>query len=785
MKPSYCEPSYRVPPDQIRKIYDTPPSPFIYFVPFNPTAIEFNYENKTTLKRLAEPSAFLAGEKFSIRLNTSLTHYPKNSITIHHLNENRIIPVDLPQEIRIRDYQISPDNQKLAISVESDLALDLYIIQLENGISTKIKGIKLNDIFSDEGFWWTQDSQKIIAKTLVNSRGKPPVKSLVPESPIIEETSGKFSTNRTYQYLLKDNFDKILFEYYFTSQLVKIDLRTGKITELGNSAIIDQISVSPDENYFLIEKIIKPYSYQVPHYRFPRRYELWDKEGNFIVLIQERALQDEIPIGGTYKGPRRFKWQALKPASLIWMEALDEGDPKVEVDYRDKLMRWEAPFRDNPQELLRTNDRFFDLKWSETKDEMIYSEYDRDRLWIKVWLYNIGDKEAKLLFDLSIKDIYNQPGDIVSKPVPGNMTVFIKKNGRVFFNNSVGASKEGIFPHLSSYDLKTGKTEKIFSCRDQYFEKPLEFIDQEMTKLAISSENPESPRNYFIFDLQSQAYHPVTSYLNPYPEITSLEKELIQYKRQDDVLLSGLLYLPPDRDPNEKLPLIIHAYPEEYTDVSTAGQLRTSPYKFTRFWGASVKYLALSGYAVLVNASIPIIGDPETVNDNFLTQLVSSIQAAVDHLDAKEIIDRDRVGIIGHSYGAFMVANLLAHSDVCQAGVAKSGAYNRTLTPFGFQSERRTLWQAREFYVKVSPYLFADQIKEPMLLIHGENDPNSGTYPMQSRRMFQALKGHGATAKLVILPFEEHGYRARESNLHVLAEIIEWFDRYVKSSENE
>lgn len=129
-----------------------------------------------------------------------------------------------------------------------------------------------------------------------------------------------------------------------------------------------------------------------------------------------------------------------------------------------------------------------------------------------------------------------------------------------------------------------------------------------------------------------------------------------------------------------------------------------------------------------------------------------------------------------------MTANLLAHSDLFRAGIARSGAYNRTLTPFGFQSERRTFWEAPEMYAKVSPFWYADKIKEPILLIHGEADNNQGTFPIQSERMFAAIRGNGGTARLVMLPLEAHGYAAKESTEHTLFEMVQWFDKWVKNA---
>ena len=219
----------------------------------------------------------------------------------------------------------------------------------------------------------------------------------------------------------------------------------------------------------------------------------------------------------------------------------------------------------------------------------------------------------------------------------------------------------------------------------------------------------------------------------------------------------------------------------EYGDASTAGQVRGSVNRFTFYRGTSQLFFVTQGYAVLDNATMPVVGDVKTVNDTFVKQIVANAKAAIDKLDQMGVADPKRVGVGGHSYGAFMTANLLAHCDLFAAGIARSGAYNRTLTPFGFQSEKRTLWEARDTYINMSPFMFANQIKTPILMIHGMADNNSGTFPIQSERLFAALKGFGATVRFVYLPFESHGYSGRESVLTVLAEMIEWFDTYVKN----
>ena len=772
---------YKLPPQNIQEIFDKVRPPYYSFVPYSEIGFEINYQRYQTLEQMSDPVVKLAGEEISIRLNAPKEKYPTNYFAVNYFKNGKKIKIDFPADIRIRDYKLSHDKSKIVFLHEVENGLQLMVVDINSGKITKFEDFYLNDAFEGTCFQWMNDNS-LLLKIIPENRGEVPQKPIIPNSPIMEETSGKVSTLRTYQNLLQDEFDEILFDYFFTSQLAILNTKSGKLKIITEPKIWDDIKLSPDNNYIFVNRINKPYSYQVPYYRFPQTYEILNRKGEAKEIIYDRPLQDQIPIGGTYKGPRRFRWQPLKDASLVWIEALDEGDPKIIVPHRDKIMRQAAPFSSQPEELFRTEYRYSSLNWSQEEDEIIYSEYDRDRIWIKNWLYKIGsNEEPKLLFDMSRRDQYNFPGKLITKKTNRGEKVFLKKGNFVYYNNDVGASPEGRFPFISKMDLSTLKIQILWKCQSDHYELFQAFVGEDLNKIAIRSESNEKYRQYYFVDLVTKEKTKFTDYPNPYPEITDLKTELVNYTRKDSVPLSGTLILPVDYKEGDRLPLIFEAYPQEFTNAATAGQVTNSPNRFPNFWGASIRYLVLEGYAVLLNASIPIIGDPETVNETFIEQTVSSVEAAIKYLDERGIIDPDRVGITGHSYGAFMVSNVLAHSDICAAGVAKSGAYNRTLTPFGFQSERRTLWEAKDFYIEVSPFMQAENIKEPLLLIHGEDDPNSGTYPLQSKRFYQALKGNGGTARLVILPKEGHGYAARESLLHVLAETVEWFNKYVKN----
>jgi dipeptidyl aminopeptidase/acylaminoacyl peptidase len=520
----------------------------------------------------------------------------------------------------------------------------------------------------------------------------------------------------------------------------------------------------------------------VPYFRFPHSLEVWNREGEVVHTLAHLPLADEVPMRGVAKGIRNIEWRALKPSTLVWVEALDDGDPENEVPYRDKLMTLSAPFKQEPKEVMKIKHRYSGISWLQSEGLGFLTEYDWKKRWRTTYLVNADDpsKAPQKIIDLSIHDRYNDPGRPVYKITSKGEAIIIQDKDWIYLSGS-GASPQGDRPFLDKMNLKTMKSERLFQCGENRYESFVDFAGNNKKQIIIQSESKTEPPNYYLLDLKKNERTALTDYSDPAPQLTGLKKQLVKYTRDDGVELSGTLYLPPDYKEGERLPCVIWAYPIEFSDPDIAGQVRGSPDRFTFLRGTSQRLFLTQGYVLLDGAQMPVVGDPKTMNDTFVDQIVANVKAAIDKLDSMGVIDPERVGVGGHSYGAFMTANLLAHCDLLAAGIARSGAYNRTLTPFGFQNERRTLWEDPEIYFKVSPFMHAHKINEPILLIHGEADNNSGTFPIQSQRLYHALKGHGATARLVMLPHESHGYRAKESVLHVLAEMIEWFDRYVKN----
>ncbi|MEO3958737.1 alpha/beta hydrolase family protein, partial [Chromobacterium piscinae] len=479
------------------------------------------------------------------------------------------------------------------------------------------------------------------------------------------------------------------------------------------------------------------------------------------------------------------EWRADAPATLFWAEAQDGGDPAVNAKVRDALYLQPAPFKQPPLKLQELSSRFSNVQWGRG-DLALVSEYWWKTRALKVWRVRPAEPshEPALLSQRSSEDRYADPGNpaMVSN-ADGQPVLQTSPDGGSLYLLGDGASPEGDRPFIDRLSLADNKTTRLWRSQAPWYETPLAVLNGGERAL-LSREQADAPPNLYLKALdQDGGLRQLTFFPHPTPQLKNVQKRQLRYKRADGIDLTATLYLPPGHDAKRdgSLPMLMWAYPTEFKSADAAGQVTDSPYRFNRvgYWGPEA--LLARGYAVLDNPSMPIVGaGKQEPNDSYLPQLKMDAQAAVDEVVRLGVADRDRIAIGGHSYGAFMTANLLAHTRLFRAGIARSGAYNRTLTPFGFQSEERNFWQAKDVYQVMSPFNYAEQIKDALLLIHGEADNNPGTFPIQSERMYQALQGLGATVRLSMLPAESHGYRARESILHMLWEEDRWLDQYVK-----
>ncbi len=780
--PIAAQTAYDTPASDIADIVTRAPSPQVSLSPDGKTMLLLEREALPPVSEIAKPMERLAGMRLDVTINDN--HNPRNivGLSIQDIATGGVRKVALPENADIADTGWSKDGDKFVFSNTLEDGMSMHVLDVASGRVTTLLESGLNAIFAEPRF---MADGRVLALTIPQSRGTMPVEPLSPKGPAIQDAAGgEEAQTRTYQDLLENAHDEALFEWLTTSQPVIIDPATGRTTQFLEPRIYLGAAPSPDGKYMMATWLEKPFSYQVPYSRFPMTTAVYSMDGELVSILRQRPLIDNLPVQGVETGRRSLGWHPNEDALAIWAEALDGGDPRVETDTRDALYALAAPFDGEPRRIATLEDRYSGSIGLEDDDDMILIDYDRDTREVRQTLVDVtGSAEPRVLNIRNVQDAYNDPGSPLTKRNEAGYGVARVEDGALLLSGQ-GASPEGNRPFLRRFDLATTETTELWRNSGENYESVVDVLDDDGGRFITYYESPSNPGNFRLRSGDEARF--VTDFPDPHPELSGIERKLITYKREDGVDLTATLYLPPNYAEGEKLPVVVWAYPREFNNAATAGQTRDSKYRFTRVGSYSHLFFLMQGYAVMDRTAMPVIGDdPETVNDTFIEQIVSSAQAAVDETVRLGFGDGVRVGVGGHSYGAFMTAHLLAQSDIFRAGIARSGAYNRTLTPFGFQSERRIFWDAPETYYELSPFMAANKINEPMLLIHGEKDNNSGTFPQQSERMFAAIKGTGGTARLVMLPHESHGYTGRENVLHTLAEMMNWFDRYVKNAEVE
>jgi dipeptidyl aminopeptidase/acylaminoacyl peptidase len=736
---------------------------------------------------LARPMLRLAGVRIDPANNAEHNAPRYTGFVLKRIQDGRELKVTIPIDPYLSAPVWSPDGRRFAFTNTTRNAVELWIGVADTGSAHKVPGVQLNAALGAP-FRWMPDGRSLLCLTVPAGRGVPPTPPSVPTGPHVEESFGNAAPQPTFEDLLQSAFDERRFDYYATSQLERVDIEAGRITRVGRPAIFRSVQPAPNGNAILVERVHRPYSYLVPYEDFACAVEVWDQAGQRLYRVADLPLHENTPLGGVPVGPRNAEWQPTSPTTLIWVEALDGGNPHRKAPFRDRVMwidlasggRRKGGDGPHASELLKTEQRFSGLFWGERSDLAIFSDFDRDTQRIRTFFWNPKSSTTppRLVWDRSVQERYKEPGSPLLRPNRFGREVIVQSGDSIFLAGP-GATPQGDRPFLDRFDCRTLTATRLFRCDEHSYEFVTDLLTPDASRFLTRHEAPDAPPNYWIRTLAG-ASTPFTSFPDPTPQLAGIRKQLVTYKRPDGVGLSMTLYLPPGYTAGERRPAVMWAYPFEYTSAALASQVTGSPNHFTTIRGTSELFFLLAGYVVLDNASMPVVGDPQTMNDTYVEQTVADAKAAIDRAAELGYIDPNRVGVGGHSYGAFMTANLLAHSDLFRAGIARSGAYNRTLTPFTFQSERRTLWEAPDTYLKMSPFMYADKIKAPILLIHGEADNNTGTFPIQSERMYRAIKGNGGSVRYVTLPDEAHGYAARESIEHVLWEMLRWFDRYVK-----
>lgn len=777
--------SYKLPPKDIADLLLAKPAPGVSIDSKGEWMALTEISLYPSVEELARPELRLAG----LRINPN-NYAPSrqnfiNNIYFKNIATGKELSISgLPTPLFAGNVSWSPNDKKIAFTHTTGDRVDLYVVDVATQKATKANKSPLNVLMGSSFQWY--DDNTLLYRTALQAATAAPPKPLMPQGPTIQENYGKAAPRPTFQDLIKSPYDEQLFAFYATSQLVKNT--NGVEAKIGEPAIYSSVSVSPDKNYLMLRTLRKPFSYLVTAGGFPSKVVIADLSGKVVKTLAELPSSETAPSGrdNVQNVPRGFEWRDDEAATVVWSAPLDSGMIKKEMEFHDAVYALSAPFTGEPKTLFKTQMRYWGAMWGNNTLALVTEGLSGKQV-MRTNRYNPSTGQLDKLVERNTTDAYSNPGTpVMEKNGFGRWVIKpINKGDKVLMNNTTGASPKGDLPYLATFDLATKQTETLWRCPEGSFEYVARVLDTDKLQLLTRRESEKDMPNYWVKNLKLRiADRQVTSFASPYPQLEGVSKQKVSYKRADGVDLTGDLYLPKGYDPQRDgpLPTLLWAYPAEYNSAADAAQVRGSEHRFTMLnWGSPVFYVT-QGYAVLNNAEMPIVATSadKKPNDDFVAQLTMNAEAAINKLAEMGVGDKNRMAVGGHSYGAFMTANLLAHTNLFKAGIARSGAYNRTLTPFGFQNEDRTYWEAPEVYNGMSPFSYADKIKTPLLMIHGEADNNSGTFPIQSERLFNAIKGHGGTVKFVQLPHESHGYQGRENILHMLYEQNAWLEKYVK-----
>ena len=778
---------YRQPPTAVAQILDAPALPTVMVTPDRKQLMLLERPGLPSISEIAAPEHRVAGIRLDPRTSGPSRQNPARGLSIMPMEGGAATPfaMSLPAGAGIGNLTWAPSGARFAFVVSTEDALTLWVGDTRTRSARQVTSRRLNAVLGAPCDW--AGDEALVCTFIPQDRGAEPKAPSVPSGPIAQEAlTGREDRAATYQDLLKSPHDEAIFAHYATSQLARVSLE-GTVTPIGAAGIISEVSASPDGRWLLVTTLARPFSYSVPLNYFPTTIAIWSLDGTVARTLATRPLIERVSWGGdgAQVGPRSPSWRSDAPATLVWIEALDGGNPATVVPKRDRILALSAPFTSTPTTVVETEWRARGITWGRG-DLAIATEGTSKGRKNRTWVIDPSGRAApRLLWERSSEDRYNDPGSFVTtRDARGRQVLQLTLDGKSAFLRGTGASPEGDRPFLDRVDLATGRTERLFRSTAPYYETVAELLDEKGERLLTRRESVTEPPNYWQRDLVRRiAPRQVTAVADPAPAFAGVTRQVVQYKRADGVALQATVYLPPgyDKARDGAIPFLLWAYPREFGSADAASQVQGSPYRFTRPSGSSHLFALLQGYGVMDDPTMPIVAlDGKESNDTYVEQLVASAEAAVNQIVGMGVADRDRIGVGGHSYGAFMTANLLAHTKLFRAGIARSGAYNRTLTPFGFQGEERSYWQAPDLYERMSPFTYADRIKTPLLLVHGMADNNTGTFPIQSERMYAALKGNGATVRYVQLPGESHGYAARESIGHTLAEMLTWLDQWVK-----
>jgi len=814
--------SYEEPSDVLKRLFLPPKDPSLTLSSDYQWLVLTQEPPLPSISLLAKPEEKLAGIRFDPKLLSPSRLDYATSLALQHMVTGDVQKMDLPEDsegIRYIRFHPSRPTFVFASKVKNEPLLELYKCELVENLWRMKKiplGCRRMNFVSGCAYQFTAHGGRLLVKTVPANWPDEPPKEPVSVGPSVQVVAkgAADAPGRTYQDLLKNKYDEAKLRHYLTTELLRIDIESLDVKTVGQSGggrLVRSIQCSPCSRFLLVA-LTTTFSYSVPISRFGRAVRVWDLDSDGDVEVASVPVDDEIPLGydTCSRHPRSFQFHPCEDHTIIHALAADGGkslaDP-FEGGERDALYVQTLDDRtltlENPIKWVGLEWRYNDLEFTESGIAMIDEYRWNDRMQRKWMLDDKKESKTRLLWERSWENRYDSPGEPLTRRGKGGKYLIVQPTPTSIYLSGSGASPNGDRPFLDQLDFAAEdiKTTRLWRCaaplegeldaakevggvlpsvrRDVYESLVCLLYDNET--IMFSREGKIKPRNYFLTKLQdeSKSEIQVTDVAHPQPDLLAITKELVQYKREDGVDLTADLYLPANYD-GTPCPTLFWAYPREFKNAKAAGQLQGSKHRFVSAHWASPVHWAAKGWVIMDDFSLPVIGEGDVrPNDTFIEQIVSGAKAAVDYVTSRGVCDPKRCAVGGHSYGSFMTAHLLSHTSLFAAGIGRSGAFNRTLTPMSFQSEDRSIWEAQDTYITMSPLMHVKKysLQEcvgKLLLIHGEADENSGTYPMQSERYFAALKAFGIESRLVILPHERHSYRAKESILHMAWEQEEW-----------
>lgn len=760
---------------------------------------------------------------FRANRNRNLTIRNNASLQLISASDGSKVTVTLPAASRVSNAVWSPDGKSVAFFVHTPDATHLWVSDLTG----KARQITTRPVLAtlNTNFDWEANSGSIITVLPPEPRAAMPQPSAVPTGPRVKlaEESDK-NRLRNYASLLATPYDQALLEWHATGQIAMIDVKTKAVKTIGQPTMVQDIDPSPDGKYLRVTRMVKPFSYLVPYSNFGTVQEIWDMDGKVLAKVTEEPLNvgvdstrgvaapgagEVVPLAN---GKREITWRP-DGQGLSYLEAEPappRGDSAVmqltddprTPRRKDRVFQWAPPFDANGAKAIYTSDtRIATHRFSPDMSILFLTE--RTGPATHEYAVILSDPSKKYtLARYRNEDVYANPGQLILARGPmvaavgfgggfganagrGERVVQLSPDGgSVYFSGTKydkNPTDVGPRSFIDKVDIKTGAKTRLYeSDNTNVYERVLGYQDLEARKLIVARESAVDVTQAYLRTGDQLAQ--ITQNKDYTPDLTRAPKESFVVERPDGFKFKVNVSLPPDYKPGTRLPAMFWFYPREFAgqEEYDRGARTFNKNAFPNFNARSMQFLVREGYAV-VEPDAPIVGAPGQWNNNYENDLRNNLAAVIDEVDRRGLVDRTRIGIGGHSYGAFSTVNAMVHTPFFKAGIAGDGNYNRTLTPLDFQSERRTFWEAKDTYLAMSPLLFANNMSGALLMYHGLGDQNVGTDPINSPRLFQALNGLGKTAAMYLYPFEDHGPATKETLLDLWGRWSAWLDKYVKN----